>query len=507
MAERLPIIEIEKLPTGIEGFDLVAQGGIPRGRATLVAGTAGSAKTVFATQFLAEGIERLNQAGVFVTFEESPEDIRRNLASLGWDISRWEANNLWRFVDASPQAGEESVVVGAYDLGALLARIEAAVREIGAVRVAMDSLGAVFSQFTDSFTVRSELFRVASVLKRMKVTSVMTAERTQEYGEIARFGIEEFVADNVIILRNILEDEKRRRTLEILKFRGTRHAKGEFPFTIMPGHGIVVIPISSIELKQKSSSVRISSGNKVLDEMCDGGFFRDSIVLVSGATGTGKTLMTTEFIAGGLAAGERCLLFAYEESPDQLFRNAAGWGVDFERYIQMGQLRVVCEYPEVAGLEDHLVRMKEEIESFRPNRLAVDSLSALERVATLKGFREFVIGLTSFIKHKELAGLFTSTTPSLLGGPSITEAHISTITDSIILLRYVEMFGEMRRGVAVLKMRGSTHDKEIREFRIDSQGMHIGGPFRNVTGILSGNTRQVPPSETERLSEMFRDEQ
>jgi circadian clock protein KaiC len=250
MPESRPMTEIEKLPTGIEGFDLVSQGAIPRGRATLVAGTAGSAKTVFATQFLAEGITRLGQPGVFVTFEESPEDIRRNLGSLGWDIPAWEAPNLWRFVDASPRAGEESVVVGAYDLGALLARIEAAVHQIGAIRVAMDSLGAVFSQFTDSFTVRSELFRVASVLKRMSVTSVMTNERTQEYGEIARFGIEEFVADNVIILRNILEDEKRRRTLEILKFRGTRHSKGEFPFTIMPGQGIVVIPISSIELKR-----------------------------------------------------------------------------------------------------------------------------------------------------------------------------------------------------------------------------------------------------------------
>ncbi|MCX6597212.1 MAG: circadian clock protein KaiC [Acidobacteria bacterium] len=503
MPQNLALAEIEKLPTGIAGFDLIANGGLPKGRTTLVAGTAGSAKTVFAAQFIAEGILKKGEPGVFITFEEPPADIRRNVASLGWDIARWESEGMWRFVDASPLPGEESVVIGRYDLGALLARIENAVRSIGAQRVAMDSLGAVFGQFSDSNVVRSELFRVASVLKKVGVTAVMTAERTEEYGEIARFGVEEFVADNVIVLRNMLEEEKRRRTVEILKFRGTSHSKGEYPFTIMTAEGIVVIPVSSIELKQHSSMVRISSGNNTLDTMCGGGFFRDSIILVSGSTGTGKTLLSTEFIAGGLKAGERCLLLAYEESTEQLFRNASGWGVDFAGAVESGQLKIVCEYPEAYGLEDHMVRMKEVISTFKPNRVAVDSLSALERVGTLKGFREFVIGITSFIKHQEIAGLFTSTTPTLLGGTSITEAHISTITDSIILLRYVEIFGEMRRGLTVLKMRGSRHDKDIREFKIDSEGMKIGRPFRSVSGILSGNAQHVPPSEIERLVDLF----
>jgi circadian clock protein KaiC len=213
--------------------------------------------------------------------------------------------------------------------------------------------------------------------------------------------------------------------------------------------------------------------------MCDGGFFRDSIILVSGATGAGKTLMSTEFLAAAQAP-ERCLLFAYEESRDQLIRNATGWGLNFEEMEQDGRLRILCEYPETLGLEDHLVKMKGVIEEFKPTRIAIDSLSALERGSTLKSFREFVIGLTSYIKGQEIAGLFTSVTPSLMGGTSITEAHISTITDSIILLRYVEMFGEIGRGIAVLKMRGSAHDKEIREFTIDGEGMHIGNPFRNV---------------------------
>jgi circadian clock protein KaiC len=240
--------------------------------------------------------------------------------------------------------------------------------------------------------------------------------------------------------------------------------------------------------------------------MCGGGFFRDSVILVSGATGTGKTLMATQFMAAGTEGDERSLLFAFEESRDQLFRNATGWGIDFERLEREGKLRVVCEYPEVAGLEDHLIRMKAAIDEFKPTRVAVDSLSALERGATTKAFREFVMGLTSYVKREEIAGLFTATTPSLLGGSSVTEAHISTITDSIILLRYVEMYGEMRRGLTVLKMRGSMHDKDIREFTIVGAGMHIREPFRNVTGILSGNPVHVESSEMDRLSGLFKEE-
>jgi circadian clock protein KaiC len=333
----------------------------------------------------------------------------------------------------------------------------------------------------------------------MGVTAVMTAERTDDYGPIARFGIEEFIADNVMVLRNVLGDEKRRRTIEILKFRGTDHQKGEYPFTIVPNEGMVVIPLSTIQLQQKSSDVRISSGNAELDRMCGGGFFRDSVILVSGATGTGKTLTVTQFLAGGAAVGERCLLLAFEESRDQLFRNARGWGMDFETMEKEGLLRVVCDYPEVAGLEDWLVRIKAMVTEFRPNRVALDSLSALERGGSIKAFREFVIGVSSFIKHQEITGLFTSTTPSLMGGSSITETHISTLTDSIILLRYVEAFGVMKRGLTVLKMRGSTHDKDIREFTIDEGGMHLGRAFRHVTGILAGTPVHVSPGDLERV--------
>ena len=220
---------VEKLATDIEGFDGISMGGLPMGRTTLVAGTAGSAKTIFASQFLANGIRKAGQSGVFVTFEEPPDDIRNNVIGLGWDIRTWEKAGKWAFVDASPQTSDQPIVVGEYDLGALVARIEFAVRKVSAKRVSLDSLGAIFSRFSEASVVRGELFRIAVALKQMGVTAILTAERTAEYGEIARFGVEEFVADNVIILRNVLEAEKRRRTVEILKFRGTMHQKGEYP--------------------------------------------------------------------------------------------------------------------------------------------------------------------------------------------------------------------------------------------------------------------------------------
>ncbi|MBK1619728.1 circadian clock protein KaiC [Lamprobacter modestohalophilus] len=499
------MLTIEKLPSGVPGLDIVTDGGLPQGRTTLISGTAGSGKTILAAQFLVEGVQKFGESGVFITFEESAADIRHNVASLGWDIEAFEAAGKWTFVDAAPQPGEPVVETGDYDLGALIVRIELAVQRVGATRVALDSLGAIFNQFQNASIIRNELFRLAVALKQMGVTAIMTAERDDEYGRIARHGVEEFVADNVIVLRNVLETEKRRRTVEVLKFRGTTHQKGEYPFTVMPDEGIVVIPLSAIKLKQRSSNVRISSGNTELDAMCGGGFFRDSIILLSGATGCGKTLMTTEFIAGGVSRGERCLLLAFEESRHQLMRNASGWGRDFEAYEQAGLLEIIATYPETCGLEDHLIAIKHAIERFDPNRVAVDSLSALERMASVKGFREFVIGLTSFIKDREIAGLFTVTTDTLLGGESVTDGHISTITDSIILLRYVEMLGEMKRGLTVLKMRGSPHNKDIREFSIDGTGMHIGRAFRSISGILAGHPQHVPPRELERMEALFQD--
>lgn len=493
---------LAKIPAGIEGFDVISEGGIPEGRATLVAGTAGSGKTIFACQFLAAAIAERNEPGVFITFEDPAEAVRRNVRAFGWDIPRWEEEGTWVFIDASPHAGEHPVVVGDFDLGGLLARIDRAVRETGARRVAFDSLNALFSLYEDHRSLRQEIFRITRHLKSLDVTAVLTAERVDDYGALTRHGIEEFVADNVVILRNTLDGEKRRRTVEILKFRGTPHQTGEFPFTISGGRGIIVIPLSAMRLTQASSTVRTTSGNDRLDEMCGGGFFRDSVVLISGATGTGKTLAVTQFLAGGAAVGERSLLFALEESREQLVRNAAAWGFDFPGWEEEGLIRIVPQYPHALTLEDHLVSMKEEIDEYEPSRIAVDSLSALERASASRSFREFVINLTSTIKHREVTGLFTANTPTLTGGTSITEQHISTLTDSIILLRYVESFGEVRRGLVVLKMRGSQHDPEIREYVIDRDGMHIGEPMSRIHGLLWGSPTHMDPDLAEKIEGM-----
>lgn len=498
--KNINISVVEKIDFGVEGFDIISEGGIPKGRTTLLSGTSGSGKTLFAIEFLWKGATKHNEPGVFVTFEETPNDIMRNVNSLGWNLNRLLNQGKFAFVDASP-VPDDHTEVGEYDFGALVARILYAIEKVKATRVAIDSITALFPQYKDPGIIRRELLRIAAVLKKEGVTTVISSERLQEHGDIARFGVEEFVSDNVIVLRNVLGEEKRRRTIEILKFRGTMHQKGEYPFTIS-SEGIKILPLSGMELIMKSSTKRITSGNDEIDRMCGGGFFRDSIILVSGPTGTGKTLITTLFVDGGCKKGEKCLLFAYEESREQLIRNGTSWGVDLEKWIKKGLLNIICCYPESMGSEDHLLTIKKQMEDFKPNRMVIDSLSAMERVLTIRSFREFVISLTSYTKLKEIAGVFTSTTKTLLGGDSITEAHISTLTDSIIILRYVEMHGEMRRGVTVIKMRGSWHAKEIREYIIDNEGMHISTPFKGVESIMTGAARSVTAYEEEELKKL-----
>ncbi|WP_347270211.1 circadian clock protein KaiC [Rhizorhabdus histidinilytica] len=484
---------LERVKTGIEAFDDLVMGGLPRGRTTIVGGTPGSGKTVFATQFLVHGIASLDEPGVFVTFEESPTEIETNMKSFSWDVRRWREQNKLVFVDASPR-DQDQMVVGDFDLAGLLARILHGVKSIQAKRIVLDSITQLFDHFVaDPTTVRRELLRIATALKKEGLTILMTAERNNEYGDISRHRIEEFVADNVVILRNALDRERRRRTIEVLKMRGSRHVEGEVPITLVEKQGIIAVPLSSLRLEQQSSTKRVTSGNAELDQMTSGGFFRDSVTLVSGATGTGKTLLVTNFLAGGIAAGERALLVGYEESRGQLFRNARSWGVDFERMEADGKLKVICLYPEAQSLPDHLLMIRELVDEFKPDRVALDSLSALERIAPETGFREFLISLTSFIKKREIAGLCTATNQSLIGGHSASEQHISTLTDSIILLRYIQQREAMHRGLMVLKMRGSQHDKQIRRFTIDGKGMHLGDAFADAPDVfedevLSGST-------------------
>jgi len=496
---------IQKLRTMIEGLDDITHGGLPIGRSTLVSGTSGTGKTLFAMQFLYNGIVGLDEPGIFITFEESPADIIKNAYSFNWDLPALIEQGKLFILDASPDP-EGHEVVGEFDLSALIERIQYAILKYKAKRVAIDSITAIFQQYDSLSMVRREIFRLVARLKLLGVTTVMTTERESEYGAVARFGVEEFVSDNVIILRNVLEGERRHRTAEILKLRGTTHMKGEFPFT-MTKSGINIFPLGAMRLTQKSSNARVSSGISTLDEMCGGGYFKDSIILITGATGTGKTLMVSKFLENGCQNGERAILFAYEESRQQLTRNASSWGTDFDRWESSGILKIICVYPESLGLEDHLQVIKSEIAEFKPSRIAIDSLSALARGVSNNTFRQFVIGLTGFVKQEEITGLFTNTTDQFMGSHSITESHISTITDTIILLQYVEIRGQMSRAINVFKMRGSYHDSRIREYVITERGAEIKDSFAGFERILSGSPTRVPIDEKNELARIIRNVQ
>jgi circadian clock protein KaiC len=496
-------VEVQKIRTSIEGFDDISHGGLPRGRTTLVSGTSGTGKTLFAMQFLYNGIVQFDEHAVFVTFEESPTDIIQNALSFGWNLQTLIDEGKLFILDASPDP-EGQDIAGDFDLSALIERIQYAIRKYKAKRVAIDSVTAIFQQYDAAGVVRREIFRLTARLKLIGVTTVMTTERIEEYGPVARFGVEEFVSDNVVIVRNVLDGERRRRTLEILKLRGTSHMKGEYPFTIT-AEGINIFPLGAMRLTQRSSNVRVSSGVTTLDEMCGGGFFKDSIILVTGATGTGKTLLVSKFIENACSNGDRAILFAYEESRAQLSRNASSWGIDFEEMESKGLLKILCAYPESAGLEDHLQMIKSEIAEFKPSRISIDSLSALARGVSNNAFRQFVIGVTGFAKQEEITGFFTNTTDHFLGSHSITESHISTITDTILMLQYVEIRGEMSRAINVFKMRGSWHDKGIREYSINAQGPEIKDSFRNFEGIISGTPTRVSVDEKMELSRIVQD--
>ncbi|MEB3180438.1 MAG: circadian clock protein KaiC [Nostocaceae cyanobacterium] len=496
------IVGVEKIRTMIEGFDDISYGGLPVGRTTLFSGTSGTGKTLFSLQFLYNGITYFDDPGVFVTFEESPSDIIKNAWSFNWDLQKLINEGKLFILDASPDP-EGQDVVGNFDLSALIERLQYAIRKYKAKRVSIDSVTAIFQQYEAVGVVRREIFRLVARLKQLNVTTIITTERGEEYGPVASFGVEEFVSDNVVIVRNVLEGERRRRTIEILKLRGTTHMKGEYPFTIT-NDGINIFPLGAMRLTQRSSNVRVSSGVKTLDEMCGGGFFRDSIILATGATGTGKTLLVSKFLENGCQNGEKAILFAYEESRAQLSRNASSWGIDFEDLEHQGLLKIICTYPESTGLEDHLQIIKSEIAEFKPARIAIDSLSALARGVSNNAFRQFVIGVTGYAKQEEITGFFTNTTDQFMGSHSITDSHISTITDTILMLQYVEIRGDMARAINVFKMRGSWHDKGIREYNITADGPDIRDSFFNYERIISGAPTRVGSDEKAELSRIVK---
>jgi circadian clock protein KaiC len=478
---------VRKLATGIRGFDHVAMGGLPARRATVVAGQAGSAKTVFAAQFLAEGVRR-GQPGVFVTLEEPAEDLRANLRTLGCDLTAWESAGDWRFVDASPLARVDAPQGHApYSLETLAAQIGHAVDATGAERLVLDSLNAVLAMQEDVGAARQLLRSLISSLRKMGLTVVLTVETPGDPGgTLSRYGVEEFVADNVVLLRNVREGSYRRRTLEVLKMRGAMHHKGDVGFTVVPGQGLVVLPITAPQQDPHVGSERVSSGNAGLDRLTHGGLLRGSSTLLSGPTGTGKTLLATQFAAEGAASGEPALVVAYEETPEQVRANGAALGHDFAAYEEQGLLHVVSLYPEVASLDDHLMEIRDLVERLQPTRLVIDSLSSLERLGSGFAYREFVISTTSFIKTVGLASVMTASSAQLVGATSVTESHISGLIDTIVLLRHVEHESSLKRGILVLKMRGSSHEHQIRELSVQDGDLVVGEPFAGLGGVLTG---------------------
>jgi circadian clock protein KaiC len=481
--------EIVKIKTGINGFDEISHGGIPRGRTTLVSGTSGSGKTLFSMQFLYNGISNYNEPGVFVTFEETPSDIVRNVKSFNWDIGSLVKQKKFIFVDASPSEADK-IEAGKYDLSAFLARIKFAIKQVGAKRVAIDSLSALFSRYDDPNLIRGELYKIAAELKRIGVTTIITGERPEEKGLVARFGIEEFVSDNVILLHNFIDGERRLRKIEILKFRGTAHDTDEAAMVVNK-EGIVIYPRPHPKMARKSSDKKINTGVQGLDEMSFGGFYGGSTTLISGASGTGKTLLGMQFVLEGAKNGEKGLVLAFEESPEQLLRNAESFGWPWKKYINSGTIKLISIYPEDQSPEAYIKTIKEMVEKEKPKRFVLDSLSGLERVYKPNKFREFVVGLNAFLKNYGVTTYLTNTTKSLLEIKSITETALSTLTDNIIILKYLELGGEMRRIINLLKQRGSDHDKGLREFVIGKKGTEIGESFKGVKGLLAAQAEVI----------------
>jgi circadian clock protein KaiC len=479
---------LARVGVGIPGFDELVHGGLPEGRSTLLAGSTGTGKTVFGLQFLVGGAW-LGEPGVLVTFAERPEDLIANVESFGWDLGGLIREGRLAIVDATPDP--DAVVSGRFDLGGLSARIAHALSEVGGKRLFLDPVDALFEEFSAALEVRRAFAAMLRELRPLDATTLIAAERPNENGNVTRYGAEEFVVDNVVLLRNVRAEERRRRTVEVLKLRGADHHKGEFPFVIDARAGIEIVPFSPIEGDATGSAERISLGNAELDEMCGGGMYRDALMMITGATGTGKTLIGLQFMVAGIEAGERVLYLSFEESQWQLERNAAAWGMDLTAPERADRLAIVSRYPARLGLEDLLVELKHTVEEFKPTRLVLDSITAIEHNSPSKAFREFSVGLSGYLKGRGVATMMTTTLPNLLGGEHATDLYLSTIADAILALRYFDLDSEVRRAVLVLKVRGSQHASEMHEYEIRSDGMFVLGPIKEIGGILAGRAEHV----------------
>jgi circadian clock protein KaiC len=477
---------LEKSPTGINGLDEITDGGLPKGRPTLVCGSAGSGKTLLAMEFLVKGAQKYDEPGVFMAFEETEEELSKNFASLGFDLDILEAKNKL-VVDYVRIEKSEIEETGEYDLEGLFIRLGLAIDSIGAKRVALDTLEVLFSGFKNEAILRSELRRLFRWLKDKGVTAIVTGERGE--ASLTRYGLEEYVADCVILLDNRMEEQIATRRLRIIKYRGSRHGTNEYPFLIEKD-GISVLPITSLGLEHEASEERISTGIKRLDTMLGGqGYYRGTTILISGTAGTGKTSFAAEFARAACEREERCLYFAFEESPSQITRNMKSIGVDFQPYIGTGLMQIHASRPMAYGLEMHLIDMQKLIDSFQPSIVIIDPISNLTNVGTQTDVQFMLTRLIDYLKLKNITTVCTSLVEQE-STEGMSAQGISSIMDTWINLRFFENNGERNRGISVIKSRGMEHSNQIREYLITDHGIEIQDVYLGPSGgLLMGSSR------------------
>ncbi|MEQ8175397.1 MAG: circadian clock protein KaiC [Syntrophomonadaceae bacterium] len=486
-AQYVPKSMLQKSPTGIQGLDEITFGGLPQGRTALICGAAGCGKTMLAMEYLVNGARLYNEPGVFIAFEETEAELIQNFASLGYDLEDLASRKLLAFEYVHVERGEIEET-GEYDLEGLFIRLGYAIDSVRAKRVVLDTIESLFSGFQNDSILRAELRRLFRWLKNRGVTSIITGERGER--SLTRGGLEEYVSDCVIELDNRVEDLITTRRLRILKYRGSAHGTNEYPFLI-DEQGISVQPISSIGLDHPVSQERISSGIGRLDQMMDGqGYYRGSSILVSGTSGSGKSTVAAHFVKAAGQRGERCLYFAMEESAAQIIRNQLSTGIDLKPLVEQGLLKIHSARPSLYGLEMHLVTMQKLVNEFQPRVVVLDPVSNLISVGSMVQVRSMLTRLIDWLKVKQTTSLYISLTPS---GDDCeqTDIGISSLMDTWLLLRDIELNGERNRGLYILKSRGMAHSNQIREFIITNHGVDLLDAYLGPGGVLTGTTRLI----------------
>ena len=492
---------LAKAPTGIAGLDVITAGGLPRGRPTLVAGGAGCGKTLLGLKFLLHGAVDYGEPGVFVAFEETEQELIQNIASLGFDLQDLIKRQLIlvEYIHVEPSEIEET---GEYDLDGLFIRLGMAIDAIGARRVVLDTLEVLFGGFTNMGLLRSELRRLFRWLKQRGLTVILTGERGE--GMITRHGLEEYVSDCVILLDHRVVEDVSTRRIRVVKYRGSAHGTNEYPFLI-DEHGLSVLPITAMGLQHEASAERVSSGVPALDEMLGGqGYYRGSTVLVSGTAGSGKSSLAAHFADAAARRGERCLYFAFEESPSQITRNMRSIGLDLDRQVRQGRLLFQAVRPTHYGLEMHLAVMHRAIEDFGPQVIVVDPITNLMSVGTANEVRSTLTRLIDYLKMKGITAVFTSlTTESAF--LEHTEVGISSLIDTWLVLRALDAGSERNRGLTVVKSRGMAHSNQLREFRLSEHGLQLVEVYVGEGGLLTGAARAA--QEAQRRADLLRQSQ